>query len=373
MELELKNFTKTLLGFGFYMAVIGLPVAYGKDPADAQVLLDAGLSETQIAKVLDTKLTVDKDRIEFAVQWLKAQGVKDPATAVADFPGILSFVRDDPRYASTLKWLEELGVKNIGKYLGEYPNILGLSIKTNLEPKVAWLKNHGVKNVGKLASAKPGIFSMSIEDTFEVKLAWLQQQGVTNTAKVISSMPSMMGYSIENNLNPKVEWLKAQGIKNVGKLLTNFPQIMGLSIENNLNPKMKEFQKWGISIEDLERSPELFGAKQMRIKALRLNIYRLKRLVNNRTFNIKDLPMDAKRHLIRGVKSEDIIERLRSVHAFTSDRTTFDNLTPGEKMNLKQLFETGAIRDLLSKHFPKRVNRIIEACPRLLALARGSN
>ncbi|CAE7201819.1 MTERF4 [Symbiodinium sp. CCMP2456] len=152
-------------------------------------------------------------------------------------------------------WLEDVGLsrRQVAKVVAVFPQVLGCSTEGNLKPTVAWLEDVGLSRtqVAKVVAGSPQVLGCSIDDNLKPTVAWLEAVGLSReqVAKVVVGSPQVLGCSIEGNLKLTVAWLQDVGLSRgqVAKVVAVFPQVLGCSIGGNLKPTVAWLEDVGLS------------------------------------------------------------------------------------------------------------------------------
>lgn len=232
--------------------------------------------------------------------------------------------------------------------------------KEDVDNHIRWLQENGFYGNGKLMQALPIVLPHPIDGDLDNKLRWFKGQGVQDVKALINLCPELLGGSIQNDLEPKALWLKQQGIKNVKKFVSTFPSVFAYLLKEDLGSKISELKThWGIGIAQIEKSPELLAASNIRVQSLRDFLDSIARLAGDSQFDLKSLPAEQRESLIRNGSANQVFDSLVDVKAIGADKASkvraverknvgLSSLLTSERKIVVQLYRDGKFKTLLS-------------------------
>jgi ferric-dicitrate binding protein FerR (iron transport regulator) len=110
------------------------------------------------------------------------------------------------------------------------------------------------KSLSKLVQTQPQVLSLSIKDNLEPKLAWFQKRlslDDESLSELVQKQPPLLSCDIATNLEPTIKFFEdCVGSKKVAiQFVVNDPCLLTHSLENRLKPRLVECQEAGISID----------------------------------------------------------------------------------------------------------------------------
>jgi hypothetical protein len=100
-----------------------------------------------------------------------------------------------------------------------------------------------------LIQRMPSLLGLSMETNVEPKLAWLGQRLVLDDKSlslVIQRFPSLLGYNIETNLEHTIKFYEeCVGSHVTRTIVAKIPSLLGSSLEKRLKPRLAECQEAG--------------------------------------------------------------------------------------------------------------------------------
>ena len=159
-------------------------------------------------------------------------------------------------------WLRsslELSDAELKRLVMRNPQVLGLSVKSNIEPKIDWLQSRLDLDAVQLRKIvlQPRVLGYNIEDNIAPKLDWLQKRLALDAGQLrkIVRLPAVLGYGVEDNMAPKLDWLQGRldlDEEELKRLVVAHPHVLGYSIEDNLEPQLGFFeQELGLAVSDV--------------------------------------------------------------------------------------------------------------------------
>ena len=159
-------------------------------------------------------------------------------------------------------WLRsslELSDAELKRLVMRNPQVLGLSVKSNIEPKIDWLQSRLDLDAVQLRKIvlQPRVLGYNIEDNIAPKLDWLQKRLALDAGQLrkIVRLPAVLGYGVEDNMAPKLDWLQGRldlDEEELKRLVVAHPHVLGNSIEDNLEPQLGFFeQELGLAVSDV--------------------------------------------------------------------------------------------------------------------------